>query len=128
MALSSDGKIVDKGFERVAGLNSIRLTRIISGIPVSTTDENLKAINVTHFPNPLSEQCILDYELDQNETLSVNLYDLQGALIQPLLPLSERNAGQHKEKLKLANSLPPGSYFVNLETKNRSQAVKVVME
>jgi hypothetical protein len=85
-------------------------------------------MDVSLFPNPVSDKVNLTYELDRNETITINLYDLQGRIVQQLLPSSERNRGQHSEQFKIRRPLPSGNYFLNMEAKNWNNSMKVVIE
>ena len=127
IVLQPDGKIVGTGYFRVGGLNVVRVSRFISGLTVSTKDEYMPVMDISLFPNPVSDKVNLVYSLDRNETISINLYDLQGRRVQQLMSPTERNTGQHSEQLSLHRPLPPGNYILNMESKNWNNSLKVVI-
>ena len=78
------------------------------------------------YPNPLDANSILKYELEKDETLSINLYDLSGKLIQTLVSTQKRPKGEHTEVLGIDASLPSGNYLLQLNNGTDSFSLKVV--
>jgi len=64
--------------------------------------------------NPISEQSVLKYELEQSTSLSLNLYNQQGQKVKTLYE-GQQNAGNHWLSLAGMN-LASGSYYLRLET------------
>ena len=128
MTLQPDGKIVSTGFERTGGINSIRVARFISGLTVGTTQPYKPEVNISIYPNPISDYAILSYQLDEFAMITVHLCDMQGRIIEELMPAAEKYPGYHHESLSLRNRLPPGSYVVKLESENWFKTLKVMVD
>jgi len=128
LALQPDGKIVGTGVVRFGFLNTIRVARFITGLTTSTKDDFLPIAEVSLYPNPVHEKIMLNYNLDKTESISINLCDVQGRVIQQLLSSIERNPGHHVEELNIQQGLPAGNYIVNIQTRAGVKALKIVME
>ena len=127
MAIQPDGKIVGTGFHRVGGLNSVGVARIISGMTVSAGDHVAPDVQVSLFPNPTTQEVNLVYTLDQSESISIHLLDMQGRFIDYLMQPQDRLQGSHHETLMLREDLAPGNYFVNIVSKKWNKLVKLAV-
>jgi uncharacterized delta-60 repeat protein len=127
IALQPDGKLVMTGWERINGLNQVRVARIITGLTTSVQDPDITATQVALFPNPVTEIVHLQYELKRDEIINIDLCDLQGKNVQRLLPATPRATGSHFEKLNIHQSLPPGIYLLNLQSQHWIKSIKVIV-
>jgi hypothetical protein len=77
-------------------------------------------------PNPSNESATLKFELNNNETVSINVVNMLG---QRVLNLNSAKAaaGQHSVSLN-TNELPSGIYLVNVTVGNKSGNVKMVVK
>lgn len=128
MAFQPDGKIVGTGFVRREGLNSMRVMRMLSGLTVGNADAYIQDVKLSVYPNPIAMDVTLTYELQQPETISIRLCDVQGRVIEELLPRSERLRGQHAEQLAIENKVPSGNYFINIQVGHRIQSIQIAVE
>jgi len=126
LTLQPDGKIVATGYLRNAGINAIAVARFITGLSVSTHDENQPVTNVALYPNPVTEQVIVKYELEKNDKIAVSLCDMQGRTLQQLMPSTERKVGEHVEQLKMDRSFVPGSYILKMEGRDWSKGMVII--
>ena len=128
MALQPDGKLIAAGIILVDDINTVGVIRINTGLTTSVADPDIAATEVELFPNPITAQAHLQYELQKDENITITLNDLQGRLVQRLLPGTPRTSGSHSEKLVIHQSLPPGIYLVSLQSERWIKSMKVVVE
>jgi len=128
MALQPDGKLIAAGIILVNDINTVGVIRINTGLTTSLADPDIAATEVELFPNPITAQAHLQYELQKDENITITLNDLQGRLVQRLLPGTPRTSGSHSEKLVIHQSLPPGIYQVSLQSERWIKSMKVVVE
>jgi hypothetical protein len=96
---------VEEGFE--AGLNS-------------------PSLRITNYPNPVTDQVTLKWQVPSSMPVSVNLYDATGRMVRNLLTASDRaRVGTLKMDTK---SLAAGIYLVRLETAKGAATRKLVID
>lgn len=110
IAIQTDGKIVAAG--SVDG--DFVLVRYLSGLEVGVLDFSGSQNTLFVYPNPIEREATLGYILLNDATLSIDLYDINGRLVQSLVEQEKRPAGEHKEVLNLGSSIVPGSYILVL--------------
>lgn len=126
LALQPDGKIVAAGYDWFADYSSFAVARFFSGLTVGTADPGTLTGPINVYPNPLVDRTTLEYELKENETVAVNLYDAQGRLVQNLLTRQHKTAGNHAETFQIDGELPPGLYLLAIESEHGTVATSVV--
>ncbi|MCC6280245.1 MAG: T9SS type A sorting domain-containing protein [Saprospiraceae bacterium] len=127
VALQPDGKIVAAGIARTGDNNSFVLARFISGVLVGTQDTGSQISETLLYPNPLKDQAQLEYHLESATDVSINLYDVQGKLIQNLLAAVPRGAGIQRETLYFNKVPAAGTYLLRIETGGGIKQMKVVV-
>ncbi|GDX51017.1 hypothetical protein LBMAG27_00640 [Bacteroidota bacterium] len=119
VALQSTGKIVTaNGF----------VFRFLNDTFLGTLDFSEASNTLLIYPNPIQSQATLQYVLTQDEQISIELFDMQGKLVQQFFTNETRTTGKHEEVLNLNEFLPAGSYIINIGNRKNSQGVKVVKE
>lgn len=83
-------------------------------LPVSTTHPNLD-ITSNIYPNPISNETIVSYQLEKAETLSVSIVDQLGQTCFTLLDNERQSAGNHTLSLR-GEDLPSGLYLLQIIT------------
>ncbi len=122
VVLQPDGKIVAIGG---GNQGDFAIARYISGLVVGVID--IPTIDdVLIYPNPVQQTMTLEYTLDQDETLSIKLYDISGQLIQTLVSQSKRRKGTNIESLHLDDRIIPGIYFLCISTSNGALSLKII--
>ena len=127
MAFQQDGKVVTTGYSRVDALNTLRVSRILTDVTLAANDPELSVKNMSVYPNPVAEEINIEFELDRSEKVKIYLCDIEGKLVQPLVPSKLMSAGHHQERFTL-RQLVAGSYFINVETERGTKTVMVVSE
>lgn len=78
----------------------------------SVTDTKIENIKLSIYPNPVSENAILQYQLSENSDVNFELVSITGKVIF-VNSNYEESVGLHEHKL-LLDTLPKGIYFVNV--------------
>jgi len=94
--------------------------------PASTTINNPDVKNIQLYPNPSKDIAELLYELIQDASVSIALFDANGNLVKNQMNNVKEWAGEHRFSLQL-NGLKNGVYFVKLTTNQNKQTIKLVI-
>ncbi|MFK7934772.1 MAG: T9SS type A sorting domain-containing protein, partial [Saprospiraceae bacterium] len=87
-----------------------------------TTKEQLTLIAQ---PNPFRSETQLRFQLPDQQQVSLQLFDQMGRLVQTIIPMQTRAAGEYVFNLRNEQGLR-GMYFVLLQTE-RKQLVQKIM-
>lgn len=128
LAMQHDGKIVATGQLHQDGFNEIFVARFLSGITVGISEGYIAVSSATLYPNPITDYFHLEYHLDRDETITIQLNDLQGRIIQTLLPASSRSAGSHVDNLSIHHTLAPGLYIVTITSVSGRHSIQCLVE
>jgi uncharacterized delta-60 repeat protein len=126
MVSQPDGKIVAVGRCIVGDFSKCLIARFFSGLTVSTTEPSPLFTAVTVYPNPVIKELTIEYQLEQEETISIRLVDLHGHLIGNLLSSAHRQPGQHKETFPIDEGLSTGTYIVQMTNRKGMIAHKIM--
>jgi len=88
-------------------------------------DETLLENNVSAFPNPVVDQLNVRLNLTEATNLEVKIFDLQGKLVNNLLPKTTVS-GAYSQSFPISNELNPGVYFVRMTLGNNTTYRKVI--
>lgn len=78
------------------------------------------------FPNPAQDQVIMQYYLDESQSLKLELFDVKGNLIQTLSKEEKHLPGNHRIEFGVA-SLAAGVYVVRMSNANTVLATKSIV-
>lgn len=87
-------------------------------------DLNIQEHQLLVYPNPTSNQVNINYTLQVNSPVSIELFDIAGRSVKTLLPLTTQTADKHKNRYQLAD-LNSGIYFIKLKINNTESTVKL---
>jgi len=87
-----------------------------------------KAINLIVFPNPATERVTVQYKLERNQMLSLDLINLQGTSVCTFIGASEKPRGFHTDDFLIPPNVPPGIYFLKLSLEHRSVYSKLIID
>ena len=88
--------------------------------------ENEKKQGFLLYPNPIKEIITLDFNLQQSEIVSVDLYDSNGRLISNLLKDQNFPSGSNSQKLNLPDALSRGTYFLTISNGTKNTNIKLI--
>ncbi len=120
----SHQQIFSAGYSTVKGQGNqnFLLTRIITDLtPVLEADANV--IPLTAFPNPTAKSLTISYQLGNESEVSIDLYDINGKLVQHLAD-GFRNAAPQTESFEL-DALSTGVYICRVNTKAGASNIRV---
>ena len=118
------GTIIDIQFNE---RNAI-VARYTSGMNVGIGEVDAYIGSTLVYPNPITDnQVTIEYELQSDETVSIELFDLSGKMIAQLQPSIRQVAGSHQKTLALP-SLSTGNYLLRLNTNSGSVSVQLSIQ
>ncbi|CAM4420737.1 T9SS type A sorting domain-containing protein [Flavobacterium terrigena] len=123
--LQADGKIVVGGSEITSDYKLAvlaRFTNTVLGTLEFSTSENVLSI----YPNPIETNATFEFTLNNSETLTVEIYDVQGKLVQTIATNKTFLAGKHDLPIELQSNLNSGNYFLKLTTATGSQSIQII--
>ncbi len=127
MALQADGKIILAGEAEVGSNNDFAVARFISGLMTEVNNFSTIASNINLYPNPIeNELANLEYQLHDNQYLSLYLCNQNGIIIKTFFEYQYRPAGIHAEKILFENSGWNGSKFLILSNGKYQKSIQIV--
>jgi hypothetical protein len=112
----------DKILVFTTDLGEFFLARLLNEIVISVNDiETSNLLQV--YPNPSSDQLIINYPFSSNEDETIFITDVTGKILRE----EKVNPSSNHYVMKV-NDLLPGIYLLTLKTKSESYSVKVVKE
>ena len=80
--------------------------------------------NITVYPNPMTTEGKIGFEINANTDVVIKIYDLQGKIIEKLTR-SKLSKGQHVIPFNVSK-YPVGTYIITLETATSSEVTKFI--
>lgn len=106
LALAPDGKIILGGTSAL----DFAVARYKNDLTTNLPSSNDELFTFTVFPNPCYHQISIQYSMLNNESISCQLKDLNGNIIQTFLLNEFRFKGTHREDFIVRSDIPAGSY------------------
>lgn len=128
VTLQPDGKIVVGGTfcEAYLSCHPHSFMSRYHSVILSETELTTPKNTFLAYPNPVNEVVTLDFNLNQSEVLSVNLYDSNGRKIACLRNETGFQTGRHSERLELPGTLSKGVYFLTVLKGNTVSSIRIV--
>ncbi len=123
-AMQPDGKIVVAGVCETLGQ---LVWRFLSGLDIGVIDTSNPNNPILIYPNPIHSQATLQYTLSKDEQITIELFDIQGKVVQQFFTNETRTKGKHEEVLCFNEYLPAGNYILNISNGRFKQGVKIVL-
>ncbi len=127
VVIQPDGKIVALGGYDHGGQNDFAVARYLSGLVVGVIDLSL-VDDVLIYPNPIQEYETLEYTLSQDETLTIELFNIAGQLIKTFVSQRTSSRGTYRESLYFDDHMLPGLYFLRLSTRHGGLSIKILKQ
>lgn len=96
------------------------------GSNLAVTTEPIGVNQITVYPNPISSQATVDYELVNKTPISLAIYNSNGQLVKVLLDKVVQETGQYTMPLNVSD-LPQGIYYVNLQSDSGNLIKKLMV-
>lgn len=129
LAIQPDHKIVVVGYSHQNLEHySVSLARYNSNYDPPPVDTSVLQEFIRLYPNPTQGPATLEFWLGQEATVSLDVYDVQGRLLQNLWQPEVRAAGTFAEPLVLNDFIAAGAYFLVLTRDGRRNYVPLVKQ
>ncbi len=92
------------------------------------SEKEIVNMNISVFPNPVSESATISYQLPSNALVSATLININGQIIATLFDNEEQIAGIQNKKVILNPSIAKGVYFVALYVNGSNSFKKIILE
>lgn len=86
---------------------------------------NLININLCVFPNPLNEILNINYQLNVNSSVEINLFSMEGKKIETLMQ-NEQNQGNYSQSFDISH-YQSGIYLLEFLQKNQKTLKKIII-
>jgi uncharacterized delta-60 repeat protein len=126
MILLDNGKLLVAGNAWNGLDQDFAIARYLLGLDVGTLDFNANTFDILLYPNPISNQATLTYELLQSENIGILLYNSEGKTVRTFLANEFKQAGTHKEMLDFSG-IPSGSYFLTVQNGKKKYTIQLVV-
>lgn len=83
-------------------------------------------LQTTIYPQPASDFATLQFDVAQEETLSISIVNLQGKAVQQVAKDEQFSTGTQSLQLDLSN-LTPGIYFVKINSRSAHSSTKLIV-
>lgn len=82
-------------------------------------------MSIENYPNPFTEQTVINYVLEQDTRVNIKLFDGAGNLLRTLKENDFQETGTHSIQLN-AKALPQGVFYIFIQTDNQSMSRKII--
>lgn len=128
MCLLPDGRLAGTGHVQSSPGNYDMLTAVFAtGINVGVLDFEAKQNSVLVFPNPVQSALNIEFELLQEESLSISLVDLSGRVVCEFASNEGHPAGKHTRSFQLPQHVTHGHYLLTMQSNNGTHAIHVTV-
>lgn len=110
--LQPDGKIVVVGAAPNGNTADFVLLRYLTDPDIGLIDLSRPDNSVLVYPNPMEDAATLQYELGQEETISIRLLDLEGRVLHTFIENRAQDAGPQQQRIVLPHDLACGTYLL----------------
>jgi len=121
-----DDKILMAGTRTDNGYSSIVLARYLADLNLGSIDFSSSMHTALIYPNPVVDRVVLEFELTMQETISIQVIDIQGKVIKTLLRNKHMDAGKYRQMLDLSDINIPGCFILQLIGENGAISVKMI--
>jgi len=126
VAIQPDGRIVVAGYAYISVEPDFAVARYIFGLDIGVIEFSLTDNAPLIFPNPIDSHATLEYTLQNAETISIHLLDIQGKTVQTFIEGQDQAAGEHRMSIDLPEALPSGTYLIAISSPMGKLTVQVV--
>lgn len=126
IACQLDGKIVVAGTASNVANEGFAVSRYLSDLDIGFVDLFSSESTTLVYPNPLSKQAILRYNLRNSDVISVQLLDTRGINLFTFIEGEKQAAGQHQLTIDIPELLSSGTYLIAISSPNGRITVQVL--
>ena len=126
MAFDRQGRIVASGSSFIGTNFQFVTARYLNDLETGWRDFPNIPMNISVQPNPISESFLLHFTLATEETISVELLDMEGRILITFADNEKTGSGDHSWEYRLPSSLTAGNYFIRFVTSKGASASRQV--
>jgi uncharacterized delta-60 repeat protein len=126
LVLQNDGAIVVAGYSNNGANNDFLVMRYLSGLNVGVGNEYQPLSEPRLFPNPVSAEAEVTYQLPFSGKVTVVLNDLSGKEVYRWLNNQHRPQGSNTDHFVLPTGLPAGEYLLRIESGAWSMTMRLM--
>lgn len=123
--IQADGKIVVSGYLNTELTQNVILARF--------TNENLGNLNFEDnnnnlivYPNPIVTSTTFEFELFNQENLTLEMYDITGKIVKTFFNNKSFSQGKNSIELEFESTIPTGNYILKLSSSIGSQSIQII--
>ena len=87
-----------------------KAVKLIGGATIGILDVENQSGFLAIFPNPVDKDLNLSFELNQKQTVSITLFDIQGKQVYQFIDRAEMSQGKHQQLLNFPSGISAGEY------------------
>ncbi len=125
IALQSDGKILLTGTAQFSSDVNVAVLRYNNDVQLGLIDFSISDSPLLVYPNPVKSELHVCYTLTENESITINLFDINGKIVQNFMINELQPKGDHKESFPFDNSISVGAYILSITNKNAIQELQI---
>jgi len=92
-------------------------------------NQTMETLSVSAYPNPFAVSTSIEYELEEDQTVNIEIFNLQGKLVK-ILYSGFQNRGVHKQVWDGTNNthaaVPSGMYIIKITNGNTSKRLHII--
>jgi uncharacterized delta-60 repeat protein len=109
-------------------IQSLCFRRFLTEFSVGIVDDISDNNDIFIYPNPISFNASIKFELIKDEYIDIALYDLNGNLIKYYAKSLFMEKGTHSYEIHLVDTIVPGEYFINISANNYNRLIKIIKQ
>jgi uncharacterized delta-60 repeat protein len=126
IAIQDDGRIIIGGISGNQIHYDYGLARFNSELALSNPINSIGINTFLAYPNPVNQSVNLDFNLQDSQKLSIDLFNINGVKVANLLNNIEFPLGFTSQKLPLPETLSKGVYFLSISNGTLLSNLKIV--
>ena len=108
------------------GSNTVMAMTRYTNLNLGTIDFTTNESNFIVYPNPIEERATFSYSLKDRTTVTIEIIDLQGKVVQTVLNSNTQQAGEYQQEIVLPNSIASGNYILRFASPEGNQSIKII--
>ena len=124
LVLTQDNKLLAGGYS-FNGTNVVMTQAKYTDLNLGVLSLNTQN-SILIYPNPIQQEATFTYNLVNDETVSIDIIDLQGKIVQSVLQNKFQIEGSYNQTITLSNTLAAGNYILKFSSSTGSQSVKII--
>jgi hypothetical protein len=122
-------RVISSGFAQYTGLDFTVDSTMVNPVPyvataIKTNSNSIEQISI--YPNPATNQVTIQYTLKKPALVSIEILDVIGQTMKPVLQSAQQDAGMYSNRLTI-NDLKAGMYFIKVKIDHTEQVMRFMI-